>query len=45
MKLVSHPLAGWHPWVARELCFRAAIPADERKQVSAIIEQAYRCFI
>ena len=39
------PLAGWHPWVARELCFRAAIPADERKQVSAIIEQAYRCFI
>ena len=44
-RLHLDPLAGWHPWVARELCFRAAIPADERKQVAAIIEQAYRCFV
>ena len=43
-RLHLDPIAGWHPWVARELCFRAAIPADERKQVMAIIEQAYVCF-
>ena len=37
-RLHIDPLAGWHPWVARELCFRAGIPAAERKQVMAIIE-------
>ena len=43
-RLHVDPLAGWHPWVARELCFRAGIPAAERKQVMAIIEAAYRAF-
>ena len=43
-RLHLDPLAGWHPWVARELCFRAGIPAAERKQVMAIIEAAYRAF-
>ena len=43
-RLHLDPRAGWHPWVARELCFRARIPAAERKQVMAIIEAAYRAF-
>ncbi len=43
-RLHLDPLAGWHPWVARELCFRAGIPAAERKQVMAIIEASYRAF-
>jgi succinyl-CoA synthetase beta subunit len=43
-RLHIDPLAGWHPWIARELCFRAGIPAAERKQVMAIIEAAYRAF-
>jgi succinyl-CoA synthetase beta subunit len=43
-RLHIDPLGGWHPWIARELCFRAGIPADERKQVMAIIESAYRAF-
>jgi succinyl-CoA synthetase beta subunit len=43
-RLHIDPLAGWHPWIARELCFRAAIPAEERKQVMAIIAAAYRTF-
>ena len=43
-RLHIDPLAGWHPWIARELCFRAGIPAAERKQVIAIIEASYRAF-
>jgi succinyl-CoA synthetase beta subunit len=43
-RLHIDPLAGWHPWIARELCFRAAIPAEERAQVMAIIAAAYRTF-
>src|SRR5689334_21371394 len=43
-RLHIDPLAGWHPWIARELCFRAGIPAGERPQVMAIIEAAYRAF-
>ncbi|MDX6536881.1 MAG: succinyl-CoA synthetase beta subunit, partial [Gaiellales bacterium] len=43
-RLHIDPLAGWHPWIARELCFRAGIPAEERKQVMAIIEASYRAF-
>jgi succinyl-CoA synthetase beta subunit len=43
-RLHIDPLAGWHPWIARELCFRAGIPAAERKQVMAIIEASYRAF-
>jgi succinyl-CoA synthetase beta subunit len=43
-RLHLDPLAGYHPWVARELCFRAGIPAAQQAQVAAIVERAYRCF-
>jgi succinyl-CoA synthetase beta subunit len=43
-RLHLDPLAGWQPWVARHLTFRAGIPAAEQRQVAAIIEQTYRCF-
>lgn len=44
VRLHLDPLSGFKPWVARELCYRAGIPTEERRQVAAIIEQAYRCF-
>jgi succinyl-CoA synthetase beta subunit len=43
-RLHLDPLAGYEPWVARQLLFDAALPAAEHKQVAAIIEAAYRCF-
>jgi succinyl-CoA synthetase beta subunit len=44
-RLHVDPLAGFLPFHARRLCFAAEIPVDEVKQVSQIIERAYRAFI
>jgi succinyl-CoA synthetase beta subunit len=43
-RLHLDPLGGYHPWVSRRLAFAASIPAAEHKQISAILEAAYRCF-
>ena len=43
-RLHLDPLAGYHPWVARQLAFAASIPAAEHKQIASILEAAYRCF-
>ncbi len=43
-RLHLDPLGGYHPWVSRRLAFDASIPAAEHKQISAILEAAYRCF-
>jgi len=39
------PLTGLLPFHGRRLCFAAGIPVDEVKQVTDIIEKAYRAFI
>jgi succinyl-CoA synthetase beta subunit len=44
-RLHVDPLTGLLPFHARRLCFAAGIPAEEVKQVTAIIEHAYRAFI
>ncbi|HYW28304.1 MAG TPA: succinate--CoA ligase subunit beta [Gaiellales bacterium] len=44
-RLHVDPLTGLLPFHARRLCFAAAIPADEVKQVTAIIDRAYEAFI
>jgi succinyl-CoA synthetase beta subunit len=43
-RLHLDPLAGYHPWVARQLAFDASIPPAEHKQIAQILEAAYRCF-
>ena len=43
-RLHLDPLAGYHPWVARQLAFAAKIPAAEHKQLGQILEALYRCF-
>jgi len=44
-RLHVDPLTGLLPFHTRRLCFAAGIPADEVKQVTAIIERAYQAFI
>jgi succinyl-CoA synthetase beta subunit len=44
-RLSLDPLVGFMPFHARRLCFDAEIPADEVKQVSQIMEKAYRAFV
>ena len=44
-RLHVDPLTGLLPFHARRLCFAAGIPADEVKQVTAIIGRAYQAFI
>jgi succinyl-CoA synthetase beta subunit len=44
-RLHVDPLTGLLPFHARRLCFAAGIPADEVKQVTAIIERSYQAFI
>jgi succinyl-CoA synthetase beta subunit len=44
-RLHVDPLTGLLPFHARRLCFAAGIPADEVKQVTAIIDRAYVAFI
>ena len=43
-RLHLDPLAGYHPWVARQLSFAAKIPPAEHKQIAQILEALYRCF-
>jgi succinyl-CoA synthetase beta subunit len=43
-RLHLDPLAGYHPWVARRLAYAGGVPADEQKQLAAIVENLYRCF-
>ena len=44
-RLHVDPMTGLLPFHARRLCFAAGIPADEVKQVTAIIERSYQAFI
>jgi succinyl-CoA synthetase beta subunit len=44
-RLHVDPLTGLLPFHTRRLCFAAAIPAGEVKQVTRIIERAYQAFI
>jgi succinyl-CoA synthetase beta subunit len=44
-RLHVDPLTGLLPFHARRLCFAAGIPAEEVKQVTAIIVHAYRAFV
>jgi succinyl-CoA synthetase beta subunit len=44
-RLHVDPLTGLLSFHARRLCFAARIPADEVKQVTDIIDKAYRAFI
>ena len=44
-RLHVDPLTGLLPFHARRLCFAADIPADEVKQVTAIIDRAYQAFV
>ncbi len=44
-KLHIDPLTGFLPFHARSLCFGAGIPREEMKQVSQIMEKAYRAFV
>jgi succinyl-CoA synthetase beta subunit len=44
-KLHIDPLTGFLPFHARSLCFGAGIPREEMKQVSQIMERAYRAFV
>jgi succinyl-CoA synthetase beta subunit len=46
VRLHIDPLEGFQPWVARRLVFGAGV-ADpgEQKQIAAIVEQLYRCFV
>jgi succinyl-CoA synthetase beta subunit len=43
-RLHLDPLAGYHPWVARQLAFGAKIPPAEHKQIAQILAALYRCF-
>ncbi|MDX6526567.1 MAG: succinyl-CoA synthetase beta subunit, partial [Gaiellales bacterium] len=43
-RLHLDPLAGYHPWVARQLAFGARIPPAEHKQIAQILAALYRCF-
>src|SRR5205823_9355179 len=40
------PLEGFQPWVARRLVYGAGVEdASEQKQIAAIVEKLYRCFV
>src|SRR4029077_14784776 len=39
-------LEGWQPWIARYLVYAGRVEdPGEQKQIAAIIEQLYRCFV
>ena len=45
-RLHVNPLEGFQPYQARNLIFGAGIDdADEQKQIAAIVERLYRCFV
>ena len=40
------PLEGFQPWIARRLVYGAGVEdASEQKQIAAIVEKLYRCFV
>jgi succinyl-CoA synthetase beta subunit len=46
VRLHADPLEGFQPWIARRLVYGAGVEdPGEQKQIAAIIEQLYRCFI
>src|SRR5689334_4859094 len=46
VRLHLDPLEGFQPWVARRLVYGAGIEdAGEQKQIAAIVEKLYRCFV
>jgi len=46
VRLHVDPLEGFQPWVARRLVYGAGVEdAGEQKQIAAIVEQLYRCFV
>ncbi len=46
VRLHLDPLEGFQPWVGRRLVYGAGLDdAGEQKQVAAIVERLYRCFV
>ncbi len=46
VRLHVDALEGWQPWIARYLVYAGRVEdPSEQKQIAAIIEQFYRCFI
>jgi succinyl-CoA synthetase beta subunit len=46
VRLHIDPLEGFQPWVARRLVYGAGITdPGEQKQIAAIVEKLYRCFV
>jgi succinyl-CoA synthetase beta subunit len=46
VRLHVDPLEGYQPWVARALVYGARVEEpDEQKQIAAIVEKLYRCFV
>jgi succinyl-CoA synthetase beta subunit len=46
VRLHVDPLEGFQPWVARRLIYGAGVDdPDEQKQIAAIVEKLYRCFV
>src|SRR3954453_13887123 len=46
MRLHIDPLEGFQPWVARALVYGAGVEdPSEQKQIVAIIEKLYKCFV
>jgi succinyl-CoA synthetase beta subunit len=46
VRLHVDPLEGFQPWIARRLVYGAGVDdPGEQKQIAAIVEQLYRCFV
>jgi len=46
VRLHVDPLEGYQPWIARRLVYGARVDdPGEQKQIAAIVEQLYRCFV
>ncbi|HST16792.1 MAG TPA: ADP-forming succinate--CoA ligase subunit beta [Gaiellaceae bacterium] len=46
VRLHVDPLEGYQPWIARRLVYGAGVDdPGEQKQIAAIVEQLYRCFV
>jgi succinyl-CoA synthetase beta subunit len=46
VRLHIDPLVGFQPWVARALVYGGGVEdAGEQKQIAAIVEKLYRCFV
>ena len=46
VRLHIDPLEGYQPWVGRRLVYGAGVEdPSEQKQIMAIVEQLYRCFV